>query len=362
MRFRTIITLLIFALSTSIFGKTEDQRKAQELGTKAIKQMDAGNISGAIELLEESTALDPESIFYPYEIAYAHYLNKEYKVAIDLFNELIKHPQCIDRIYQMLGNAYDMNNDLEKAITVYDLGLHKFPASGILNLERGGIEYVKGNDQVALEYYEKGIQVAPQFPSNYYWASKLYLSSTEKVWGMLYGEIFMNLERGSKRTSEISKLLYDTYKSQIKFTSEGSRSIDFSRSSTITIKPGADPGKFKLPFEIGVYEPLLAFSIAGEKSINLDALHRIRARFLASYYTRDFQKDYPNILFDYQREIKNSGHLEAYNHWLLMKGDDGAFKKWIRGNNEAFKKFATWFGKNPIEIDSENKFHRRQYN
>jgi tetratricopeptide (TPR) repeat protein len=362
MKFRTIVALLFFALSTSTFGETENQKKAEELGAQAIKLMDAGNISEAIELLEKSKKLDPGSIFYPYEIAYAHYLNKDYKKAVDILKELTKKPQCTDRIYQMLGNACDMDGDREKAIKVYDLGLQKFPESGILHLERGNMEYVKENDQGALEYYEKGIQVDPKFPSNYYWASKLYLSSTEKVWGMLYGEIFMNLERGSARTAEISKLLYDTYKSQIKFKSEDSYSVDFSRNSTIAIKPGTDPKKMKLPFEIGVYEPVLATSIAGEKSINLDSLHRIREKFLDNYYSRDFQNSYPNILFDYQRKIKSAGHLETYNHWLLMKGDEDAFNQWISGKDEVFEKFATWFGENPIGIDGENKFLRSQYN
>jgi len=363
MRFRTIFALLVFAISisTSTFGETEKQ-KAHDLGMQAIKVMDAGKIEEAITLLEEAKELDSENINYPYEIAYAHYLNKDYKKAIDILKELTKHPQSTARIYQMLGNACDMDGDREKASKVYDLGLKKFPKSGILYVERGGMEYVKENDKGALEYYEKGIQVDPKFPSNYYWASKLYLSSTEKVWGMLYGEIFMNLERGSKRTAEISKLLYDTYKSQIKFKSEDSYSVDFSRNSTILVKSGDDPKKMKLPFEIGVYEPVLATSIAGEKSINLDALHRIREKFLESYYSRDFQKNYPNVLFDYQRKIKSSGHLEAYNHWLLMKGDEEAFDQWVSGKDEVFEKFATWLGENPIGIDSENKFHRSQYN
>ncbi len=41
---------------------------------------------------------------------------------------------------------------------------------------------------------------------------------------------------------------------------------------------------------------------------------------------------YPNALFQYQDKILKAGHLEAYNHWILMKGDEDAFDQWNAGN------------------------------
>ena len=71
-----------------------------------------------------------------------------------------------------------------------------------------------------MTYFEKGIEVNPMFASNYFRAAKIYCNSSEEVWGMIYGEIFINLERTNDRTFKISKLLFDTYKSEITFTSE----------------------------------------------------------------------------------------------------------------------------------------------
>ena len=361
MKFSTLMTLLICAFCVSAHGETDDRKKAKELGMQAIQIMDAGQIEESIQLLEESKKLDPESILYPYEIAYAHYLNKDYKQAVEILKSLLKHPQVNARIYQMLGNALDMGGHPEKAIQAYELGIKKFPAAGSLYLERGGMAHNAGNLQDALEYYEKGIQADPKFPSNYFRATLIYMDSTEKVWGMLYGEIFMNLERGSERTAEISKLLYDTCKSQILFTSETSYTIDFTRNSTIRIPAGGDPSTLKIPFELGIYEPLLVAAVLGEKSITLDSLHRIRAAFLEGYYNREFQTEYPNALFDYQRNIEKKGHLEAYNHWLLMKGDEPTFDQWVSENKDAFNKFTEWYSSNPIEITRKSFFHSSQY-
>jgi tetratricopeptide (TPR) repeat protein len=44
--------------------------------------MDEGQIDQSIELLTRAEKLDPNRIDYPYEIAYAHYLKKNYEKAI----------------------------------------------------------------------------------------------------------------------------------------------------------------------------------------------------------------------------------------------------------------------------------------
>ena len=53
---------------------------------------------------------------------------------------------------------------------------------------------------IALNYYEKGIEIDPKFPSNYYRAALLYDYSDHEIWGLIYGELFMDLEPNTKRT------------------------------------------------------------------------------------------------------------------------------------------------------------------
>jgi len=212
-----------------------------------------------------------------------------------------------------------------------------------------------------LSFYEKGIEVDPKFSSNYYRAALIYCSSTEEVWGMIYGEIFMNLERNSKRTIEISKLLFDVYKSEIKFISDSSFSVSFSKNATINITNLNNPDKLKLPFGVGVYEPTLMMSIVGEIKIDINSLDIIRKNFVLNYFKNENNKNYPNVLFDYQNKILNAGHLEAYNHWILMKGDEDNFGKWYNDNKDKWEAFVKWFTDNGLEIDNSNKFYRGQY-
>ena len=167
--------------------------------------------------------------------------------------------------------------------------------------------------------------------------------------------------RNSQRTAEISKLLYDTYKSEIKFTGENSFSVSFSKNSTININDLKDPGKIKLPFGVGVYEPTLMISMLTTKTININSLDTIRSSFVDNYFIKGYDKTYPNVLFSYQKQIKDAGHIEAYNHWVLMKGDEDRFGKWLSTNQGKWDSFVKWFLQNGIKINNENKFYRSQY-
>jgi len=357
---RIVIISVVFFLGQVIFAQDKKQI-ALDKGLAAIKLMDEGKLDESIKLLEEAEKLDPDRFDFPYEMAYAYYMKTDYKEAAKILEKNMNHKNVTDRLFQLLGNSYDNIGKSEKAIEIYETGLKKFPESGNIYLELGVIQMGKKDYNSAINYFEKGIEVDPKFSSNYYWATKIYCSSTEEVWGMIYGEIFMNIERNTKRTAEISKLLFDTYKSEIKFTSDSSFSVSFSKNATMNADDLKDPSKIKLPFGIGLYEPILMLSMLSVKSIDINSLDNIRSNFVENYFQKDHYKTYPNILFSYQNQIKKAGYMDAYNHWLLMKGDEDGFSKWQLSNKEKWSNFIKWFGDNKLIVDNTNRFFRGQY-
>lgn len=353
-----LLFLLCFPLLT--IAQT-DKEQAYEYAMEAIEEMDAGNTVKAINLLEKAMKLDPDNVDYPYETAYAKYLHKDFKGAIKILKKLTSHKDANDRVWQMLGNAYDMDGDGDKAIQTYDKALKKFPHSGILHLERGNMEMAQEKYLEALDYYEMGIKAQPDFPSNYYWASIIYLASTESVWGMIYGEIFMNIELNGPRNEEISRLLFENYQRNIDISSDTSASVSFSKYATLTLEDLQDTANFKLPFGMGAFEPTMLLSILGVQEINLASLDKIRTNFIRIYFEAEHHKDYPNILFSYQKRLEASGNLKAYNYWLLRMGEPDAFKEWIDENHLEFEKLSNWLSENPLELSENNFFHTSQY-
>lgn len=349
----TLLLSLFFFIALAQTAKETAKAK----GKAAVGLEDEGKFDEALKLLTEAQQLDPQEIAYPYEMTYCYYSQEQYQKVIDILGKLKDSPDAFDRLYELLGNSYDILNQTDKAIVIYDEGIKKFPKSGVMYLERGSIPLAAKRYGEALNYFEKGIEVDPKFPSNYYRVTLIYCKSDEPMWGMMYGEIFMNLERNSKRTAEISKLLFDTYKSRIKFNSPDNTTISFSKNNIIA---SGGSGAIKLPYSI-IYEPVMAFATISVKEINLNSLDKIRQSFINFYYDKGFDKKFPNVLFEYQRQIVLANQMEAYNHWLLMKGDEDAFNTWQAANKTKWDDFIKWYTANPLKLDDSHRFYRNMY-
>ncbi len=345
--------LLIFQFfSLSFFAQT-DKEIAFSKAKEAIVLMDSGDIEGSIVLLKESQKLDPENYMYPYEIAYAYTLSKDYEKAISILKPVKKNKNANDQVYQMLGNCYSYLGEPKKAIKEYEEGMKRFPNSGNLHLEKGNVYLAQKNYDEAVKNYKKAIEVEPMYAPSYYRLAKLYLYSNDKLSGLIYGEIFMNIERTSSRTQEMSELLYETYKSAIIF-GENKSEIKFC-DIVIDINDLKD-GDLKLPLCASFGENFIKGMI-GEKEFNLYSLCRIRKKFIENYFVEDYKK-HSNILFEYQKKMLDDNVLDAYNFYLFRIGAPGEFQRWQKENEDLYQAFEEWYTKdeNVIEITQKNKF------
>ena len=359
-----LVTLLLAILiSTSwTYGQTEDDKeKASAYGMEAIKLMDEeGKFKESIDLLKKAKKLDPDRIIYTYEIAYALYSQGQYKKAVKEMKKIISHKDVSDQYFQMLGNSYDNAGMPEEALKAYKQGLERFPNSGKLYVEQGILEYIRGNYDTAIDYWEKGIEVEPTFASNYYWLGKIYSFSDERIWSVLYGEAFINLERNSKRTTEMSKILFDTYKASIKVTSDTSAAVSFSKQ--MLVNPSLE---FEMPFTMS-YEMTMAVAMpmdamSNDFEISISYLNALRQNFIAGWFQQEKEDDHPNLLFDFHRELREQEFFESYNYWFLMMGNEEEFENWLETNEAKYDEFINWFSDNPLTMNEENYFSRRKY-
>lgn len=350
MKFAFLLLCTLFTLSTFSQSPNEQARtKAKE----AIKLMDNGEIDKSIALLEECQKIDPKDYTYPYEIAYAYMLKKDYKKAIAILDKTKKYKNSNNQVYQMSGNCYSYLNQPEKAIQEYDEGLKIFPNSGNLYLEKGTIFMMQENYNEAYSNYIKGVESDPMFPSNYYRLAKLLMNSNQKLPGLIYGEIFMNMERTTKRTLEMSELLYETYKSAITITKDSTK-IDFCKIIITTDQ--LENGKFKMPF-CGIFGKNFMLAMTDQKEVNLKSLSEMRIGFLQNYFKEDY-KDYPNVLFDYHKQLLDHNLMDSYTHYLFQMGNPEEFKNWQGQNQKQFETFKDWYTdpKNYLTITKTNAY------
>ncbi|WP_374463875.1 tetratricopeptide repeat protein [Chryseobacterium sp.] len=318
----------------------------------AVKLIDEEKYDDGIAILRECEKKDPQDYTYPYEIALAYIRKEDYKSAILLLEKIKDYPNIDDYYYALLGNAYDYADNPEQAIKTYDEGLKKFPSSGKLYLEKGVVLELQKKITQAIENYERGIKAQPSYPSNYYRVAKLFLNSNNMLYGLVYGEIFLNLERTTSRSQEMSQLLYDGYKKAVKFKDK-STTVDFCQAF-ITIKKDSKPTD-PLPFCL-LYSGYFALATVDKKEINLETLSDIRKKALKEYLKH---KNNPsNVLLNYQQIMDDNNLFNAYNYYLFQIGDQEAFKSWLINNKAEYEKFVDWYTKdtNILKIDKKNLY------
>lgn len=351
------LLLGLMLMASALLRAQSNEEMAFQKAMQAIALMDSGYYDQSIELLRESIKLDPDNYSYPYEIGYAYYAKGDYNTAIRTLEKLKSHKDVTDQCYQLIGNAYDLLNDTTSAFAAYAEGIDKFPESGLLFLEYGNVYWRLQRYGEALPFYEAGIRADPMLPSNYYRAAILYCSSNNLIWGLMYGEIFVNLERNSDRTREISERMYNAYKEAIVY-GDSSTSINLCSNTIYVDEKGAKQiKKGIMPF---CFEYAAAHSIGlalADDSLTLAGLVRLRSQVVDIWFSSDYAKHHEIALLDFQRELKKLGHYDAYNYWLYMMGDPVAFDAWVGKNQSIFDSFANYFNPNPFEFSEKEAFH-----
>ncbi|MDR0972232.1 MAG: hypothetical protein LBM25_07605 [Bacteroidales bacterium] len=364
----TFFLVLFLVLSINTYGQTknktkkrnntkkevvsvQDCPKAEELLTEAHNLIVEKQYWVAKEKLEKAIILCPEEeIKYKYELAWDYYLMKEFRRTIDVLTPIASLDNAPSDIFQLMGNAYDGLNNEAMALVTYNKGLERYPNAGCLFLEKGNLAQKRSNFLRALEYYETGIEKDPSFASNYYRASQIFLSSSEEVWGMIYGELFVNLEKQSQRHNEICQRLYDTYHSEITFNLNQIR-VNFNDPTIVYSDSKTRPNLFP-----DAYENALLKAAQGYKNITLSSIINIRRKFIDIFYS--LTPEFKNLLFDYHKTLIKLGYFEAYNYWLFGEVSQEESQKWIEKNKAKYNNFLKWMDENPLIINTENSFSR----
>jgi tetratricopeptide (TPR) repeat protein len=352
---KQLFVCLAVAASSVLTAVGQDaHQQAMMMKADAIRMVDNDSLEAGRVLLEKARQLDPGYPAYSYEIAYIYYQQQQYAKTLKLLKKIINSKWSQPVYYQLMGNSYDMLGNRKKAMATYQAGVKRFPAlSGCLFLEQGNMYRTDNNFDKALQLYEEGIKVEPQYPSNYFWAAVLYCASNYPCRGMVYGEIFMNLERHGERAASMSEMLYRTYIDKIKIASDSSLSLQFVPKN-VTIKMDR-LGHMQIPFGVD-YERLLSASIQPPfHPLDIAALSKIRTNFVENYAKQDTSR-FNNVLFNFQGKIHDLGFMEPYNYWLLQAGDGDAFNQWMESHKSLWDAFSFWFSNNGIDLDGSHKF------
>jgi Tfp pilus assembly protein PilF len=320
------ILTIVFSLLT-VFAFAQDTKTMHENAKSFMRQ---GDFDNAIIILTRALESDKNNMEMKQDLVLSYYYKRDYAKALDGVKDLVDRDDADVVTFQIAGNVYKALEEPKECEKVYKKGLKKFPKSGPLYSEYGELLWQQKNYN-AIQQWEKGIQIDPAYPGNYYNAALYYFYTQEKVWGLIYGEIFVNMESISERTVAMKQLLWQGWKDKL-----------FSNANLMN---GQD--KNKNEFTRSILDCLNKQSSLANEGISTETLTMIRTRFILEWFDK-YAGRFPYKLFDYQRQLIQEGMFAAYDQWLFGTVENlSNYDSWIKTHDEEYKNF-TAFQKNRV--------------
>ncbi|HRQ51687.1 MAG TPA: hypothetical protein PLR74_14170 [Agriterribacter sp.] len=314
---------LTLILAYSLFAITAfPQQHADTLQQTGRNYMRNGDWGNAIIAFSRALQQKPGDISLLNDSSYTYFLQRDFVKALETIKPVVQGNQADVQSFQIAGTIYRAIEELKEGAKIYARGLKKFPNSGVLYSEYGELLWQK-KDYSAIARWEKGISVDPNYPGNYYNASRYYYFTTDKVWSLVYGEIFINLESYTIRTAEIKNILFDGYKKLF-------AGPDLLKSYN---------SKKKNEFEKAFLTAMNTQVVPAATGITPQTLITIRKGFITSWFNT-YANRFPFRLFDYHKQLLEADMYEAYNQWVFgaaVHTDD--YQAWIKNNPDAYNTF-----------------------
>ena len=288
------LLLLITAVAASLSAQGQNSKQLQD---NARIFMTQGDYANAILILNRALQQDPKNIEIAKDLGLNYYFSKDYAKALEIYKPLLDRDDADDQCFQVAGDIYmamDQEKDCEK---VYRRGIKRFPTSGPLYNNLGELLW-ELKDFSAIKYWEKGIEMDPGYSRNYFNACRYYYFTPDKVWSLLYGEIFLNIEPQSRSAAEIKSILLEGYK---KLFADVNLQKDNNSNNA---------------FVSAFLETMNKQSSIAAMGINTESLTMIRTRFILEWFEK-YGKQFPYRLFEQQQQLLQEGMFDTYNQWIF---------------------------------------------
>ncbi len=315
---------LFIALSVSVISSAQPE-EVKKLHETAKSFMRSGDFDNAIIVLTRALQQDKKNLELEKDLVMSYYFKREYSKALEGAKSLIDRDDADAVSFQIAGNVYKALEEVKECDKMYKKAIKKFPKNGPLYSEYGELLW-SAKDFSAIKQWEEGIKADPGYGGNYYNAALYYFYTKDKVWSLIYGEIFVNMESLSERGATMKQMLLQGYKEKLFADPDIMKGEEKNKS------------EFAKAFLQGIGKQ----SSLTTKGITTGILTMIRTRFILDWYENNASK-YPFRLFDYHRQLLQEGMFNAYNQWLFGASENlASYDNWIKTHAEEYNGFTAF--------------------
>lgn len=404
-KFFLILLIISMSFTNNLFSEETKQKEAENLMFEAITYMNGSEFEKALSLIEKAIELEPNKFEYQYERALANFKLKKYEIAIEELERLTYDPMANENVYQLLGASYDFLGKKDDVFRILNIGLKKFPNSGRLYYELGITEFGNQKEKFALENWEIGVNKDPNYFNNYYQLITNYKNTDNKIWALLYSEVFLNLSQNMQKSQEASRMLYELYqnnlykidnslsselekiqlinneltnsdkskskKSNKKKTKKGSENNTNVNLANYGLRLTDKTNSDKLAIEINnllddALNKLLNNKQNSKYLVNdkltIEGIIKVREEFVKLWDKSELKTKFPIYLLDYSSKIIKESSFDTYSYFILSEGNPDEVEKWLKRNSKSVNNYIKWQSKNPFIIDKNTNFTKYDLN
>lgn len=178
-------------------------------------------------------------------------------------------------------------------------------------------------------------------PESYEALARSFGNTTEKVWAVIYGEIYCNLATDPDHISETGSRVFRWYEESL--SKNGNQlSIDLTENAQASPNHPPFESQFETSFLFGALP-----SINVVPPLSIKTLIAIRKNQLSLWG----QKKLPSTeLVRRQQTVLAASHFDAYNYWLFKAARPEEFEGWVKEHQTEFQAWLDWLGKNKLVV------------
>ena len=203
------------------------------------------------------------------------------------------------------------------------------------------LKQFKKMEEKALKDYSK--------PETYEELANVFGNTTERVWGVIYGEVYCNISSDAEKNKDTGAKIFQLYADAL--TKNGDQ-------LSISLTKNAQMSGTRLPFE-SQYEINFLMVTAVFKidpiPMTIQKLSNIRKNLINIWGQKKFPK---TELIRRQEAILAAGHFEAYNYWLFRGAQAEEYNDWLKSHKDQYEAWMDWHSKNKFTIEKPD-FQRR---
>jgi hypothetical protein len=188
---------------------------------------------------------------------------------------------------------------------------------------------------------------------------KAYAATTERVWAVVYGEVYLDLLKPDAPRNGVDVLVFGLYDDAITLSDKGFN-ISLTKQAVVDVNDANLPFNvsFEAAFTLGCVVPREGGKGSirpGLEPLTLQSLTEIRRAQLSMWQDKKFPT---TELIRWQQRVEQAGHWEAYNQWLFGAARPEEAAKWLDSHKQAQADWTAWKLANPLKVVSADFLRR----